>query len=47
MLSVLAEYESTRQLPLGLQTAAASFAAASWRMLLLPLDATKTMMQVC
>lgn len=46
MLSVLAEYESTRALPLGVQTAAASAAAATWRMLLLPLDAAKTMMQV-
>lgn len=47
MLSVLAEYEATRSLPLGVQTAAASGAAACWRMLLLPLDAAKTMMQVC
>lgn len=46
MLSVLAEYEATRNLPLGVQTAAASGAAACWRMVLLPLDAVKTMMQV-
>jgi hypothetical protein len=46
MLSVMAEYEATRSLPLGVQTAAASAAAASWRILLLPLDAAKTMMQV-
>jgi hypothetical protein len=46
VLSVMAEYEATRSLPLGVQTAAASAAAASWRILLLPLDAAKTMMQV-
>lgn len=43
---MLAEFEATRQLPLGVQTAAASAAAATWRLLLLPLDAAKTMMQV-
>jgi hypothetical protein len=46
VLSMLAEFEATRQLPLGVQTAAASAAAATWRLLLLPLDAAKTMMQV-
>ncbi|KAF8055117.1 hypothetical protein HT031_006826 [Scenedesmus sp. PABB004] len=46
VLSVLGELEATRRLPLGVQTAAASLAAGAWRMLLLPLDAAKTMMQV-
>lgn len=46
MLSLLAEFEATRSLPLGLQTVAASAAAGCWRLLLLPLDAVKTMMQV-
>lgn len=46
VLSVLGEFESTRNLPLGVKTAAASAAAGCWRMMLLPLDAAKTMMQV-
>jgi hypothetical protein len=46
MLSLLGELDSTRHLPLGLQTAAASAAAGCWRMLLMPLDTAKAMMQV-
>lgn len=46
VLSLLNEFEATAGLPVGLKTAAASAAAGAWRMLLLPLDATKTMMQV-
>lgn len=46
VLSVLNELDATRGLPVGIKTAAASLAAGAWRMLLLPLDATKTMMQV-
>jgi hypothetical protein len=46
VLGLLSEFESTKKLPLGLQTAAASAAAACWRCCLLPLDALKTMQQV-
>ena len=46
MLSLLNELDATRNLPVGLKTACASATAGAWRMLLLPLDATKTMMQV-
>jgi hypothetical protein len=46
VLSLLNELDATRNLPVGLKTAAASATAGAWRMLLLPLDATKTMMQV-
>jgi hypothetical protein len=46
VLSLLNELDATRNLPVGVKTAAASATAGAWRMLLLPLDATKTMMQV-
>lgn len=46
VMSVMNELEQTRNLPVGVKTAAASAAAGAWRMLLLPIDATKTMMQV-
>lgn len=46
VLALLAEFEATAQLPVGVKTAAASAAAGAWRMLLLPIDAAKTMMQV-
>ncbi|WIA39850.1 hypothetical protein OEZ86_013298 [Tetradesmus obliquus] len=46
VLSLLNELDATRNLPVGLKTACASATAGAWRMLLLPLDATKTMMQV-
>jgi hypothetical protein len=46
VLSLLNELDATRNLPVGIKTACASATAGAWRMLLLPLDATKTMMQV-
>lgn len=44
-LALLASYEETRRLPLVVQTAAASVAAAAFRVLLAPLDALKTVRQ--
>lgn len=46
MLSLLNQTESTKDLPVAVKTAAASTAAAAWRVNLMPIDATKTIMQV-
>lgn len=46
-LSLLESYEATAHLNVGLKTLVASGAAASFRILLMPIDATKTIMQVC
>lgn len=46
MLSLLDSYDSTSKLPIGAKTLAASLSAASFRILLMPLDTIKTMMQV-
>ena len=45
-LSLLESYELTAGLNVGLKTVVASAAAASFRILLMPIDATKTIMQV-
>jgi hypothetical protein len=45
VLSLTSQLQVTAELPVGVKTAAASAAAVAWRMFLLPLDATKTMMQ--
>ena len=39
-------YDATRSLPVGVKTLAASASAASFRIMLLPVDTLKTMMQV-
>lgn len=46
MLSLLNSYESTKTLPITAKTFAASLSAASFRILLMPIDTVKTMMQV-
>ena len=46
-LSLLESYESTAHLNVGLKTLVASTAAAGFRIVLMPVDATKTIMQVC
>ena len=46
MLALLEEYEATRTAPVMLKTAAASFAAASFRVVLMPIDTFKTILQV-
>ena len=46
MLSLLDSKASTRDLPIPVKTACASTAAALWRIALMPIDATKTIMQV-
>ena len=45
-LSLLESYEFTSSLNVGLKTIVASAAAASFRIFLMPIDATKTIMQV-
>jgi hypothetical protein len=45
-LSLLDAYDSTRDLPIGIKTLAASISAASFRILLMPIDTVKTIMQV-
>lgn len=45
-LSLLDSYELTSGLNVGLKTVVASAAAASFRIFLMPIDATKTIMQV-
>jgi hypothetical protein len=45
-LALLDSYEATRALPVTIKTGAASVAAASFRILLMPLDTCKTIMQV-
>jgi len=46
ILTLLDSYESTRNINVGLKTVAASAAAAIWRIFLMPVDTTKTTMQV-
>lgn len=46
MLALLDSYESTMTLPLGVKTGSASLAAASFRILLMPVDTCKTILQV-
>lgn len=46
MLELLNSHESTRQLPTAAKTLCASVAAAGWRIFLMPIDTTKTIMQV-
>lgn len=46
VLSLLNQSESTKDLPVAAKTACASTAAALWRVNLMPIDATKTIMQV-
>lgn len=47
MLALLENYESTRNLPIFAKTATASGAAACFRIVLMPVDALKTTLQVC
>lgn len=46
VLSLLESYSSTKTLPIGVKTFAASLSAAAFRVLLMPIDTIKTMMQV-
>jgi len=46
VLSLLNQTESTKDLPVAAKTMCASAAAAAWRVNLMPIDATKTIMQV-
>jgi hypothetical protein len=46
VLALLDGYESTRSLPVSVKTLAASASAGAFRILLLPVDTLKTMMQV-
>jgi len=46
MLALLNEFDSTRDLPLGVKTMAASATAALWRINLMPIDTVKTILQV-
>ena len=46
VLAVLESLEATRDLPLPVKTACGSVAAGAWRIILMPVDASKTAMQV-
>lgn len=46
VLALMDSFEETRQLPLAVQTIGASFGAAAFRILLVPVDTVKTIMQV-
>lgn len=46
MLTLLNNLESTKDVAVGFKTVAASFAAAMWRIFLMPIDTVKTTMQV-
>ena len=46
VLTFLDSYESTRTLPIGVKTMAASATAACWRIFLMPVDTLKTTLQV-
>ncbi|EGD81234.1 MC family transporter [Salpingoeca rosetta] len=46
ILTLLDSYESTRSLPVAVKTVAASGTAALWRVVLMPIDTLKTVMQV-
>ena len=45
-LSLIDSYDTFRHLPIGIKTVAASFSAGMFRILLMPVDACKTTMQV-
>lgn len=45
-LSLLDSYDGLKGLPIGVKTVAASFSAGAFRILLMPVDAAKTTMQV-
>lgn len=42
VLALMESYDSTRGLPIGVKTFCASLSAATWRLVLMPVDATKT-----
>ena len=44
---MLDSYDNLKTLPIGLKTVVASFSAGMFRILLMPVDACKTTMQVC
>lgn len=44
-LAIMDSYDSTRGLPLGVKTLAASTAAGAFRIFLMPVDTCKTIMQ--
>lgn len=46
VLALLDSLDATRDLPLPLKTACGSIAAGAWRIVLMPVDASKTVMQV-
>lgn len=46
MLTLLDSFDNTKDLPVGVKTAAASGCAAAWRIFLMPIDALKTTLQV-
>lgn len=46
MLSLMEQSEQTRQLPIAVKTAFASITAAAFRIVLMPIDTCKTMLQV-
>lgn len=46
LMALLDSYDSTRGLPVGVKTMAASASAAAFRIFLMPVDALKTIMQV-
>lgn len=46
MLALMDSYDSTRTLPVGVKTLSASLAAGCFRIVLMPVDALKTIMQV-
>lgn len=46
VLALMDSYDSTKNLPVGAKTLCASVAAALWRIFLMPVDTTKTIMQV-
>merc|ERR1719215_1725628 len=46
VLSLMEEFDTTRDLPIAIKTGCASFAAASFRMSIMPIDACKTILQV-
>lgn len=47
MLALLDSYDSTKTLPIGVKTGSASIAAACFRIILMPVDTCKTILQVC
>ena len=46
MLSLLDSFDSTRNMPIGIKTIAASLSAATFRIFLMPIDTVKTTLQV-